>query len=138
MCEVRMRQSGHSKGKGSRRFPGRPGGARKNKPQAWKSRATHALDDPSELGEDISELEYRGIWDKSPSERIYLLDQEFARSQIAYAAALTSIRWHPPFVIYVRRSDKDKAAEVIRQLEQNDQESPQPQLAGRKTTEEEE
>jgi hypothetical protein len=42
-------ESSRSQGKGSRRFPGRPGGASKRKRQEWEKRATHMVESPGAL-----------------------------------------------------------------------------------------
>lgn len=122
-----MGTSEYSKGKGSRRGPWRGGGRGKQKIQTWESRAAHAVDSPTLLGEKPVQLYYRGAWEKNASERIYLLDQEFSRAGIVYAAELDPGRWHPTFTIFVPASMRSKAAAIIAQLDRNDQTVTQPQ-----------
>jgi len=124
-----MGTSKYSKGKGGR-FPGR-GGRGRRKQQPWEARAAHAVEDPSTLAEHVIALTYRGDWMKNPSERIYLLDQEFARHDIAYAAELISARWHPSsFIIYVADTMRVKAEQIITQLEYRNQPAEKPARIG--------
>lgn len=103
---------------------------KKPKTEAWRSRATHAVDRSDLLGENIVELKYWGSHEKNPSERIYLLDQEFGRKGVTYAAELTSKGWLPPFNIYVRESDHDKASNIIEHLRTRDTVPTPPQVIG--------
>jgi len=78
------------------------------------------------LGEKAVELNYRGAWQKSDAERIYLLDQEFARAGIPYTAELIPGRWNTTFRISVPESQRDKATAIIAELEQRDRPQPVP------------
>lgn len=115
-----MGTSEYGKGKGNRRFPGRSGGRGKQKSEQWRSRAAHAVDNLATLGEHLTSLEYRGAWEKNPSERIYLLDQTFTRAGIGYAAELRPGRWRPIFAILVPESQREEAAAIITKLEQRE------------------
>ncbi len=122
-----MGTSEYSKGKGNRRFPGRPGGARKYKEPVWRSRASHSVESNELLGVNVAVLEYRGAWGLNPSEKIYLLDQEYAHQRIEYAVQPAPNDSYAIFLIYVRESDRLKANEIIAELERYDNKPPQPQ-----------
>lgn len=123
-----MGTSAYSKGKGNRRFPGRDGGrGKQNNAQSWQLRATHAVENLQSLGKETTEFRYRGAWDKNASERIYILDQEFARAGILYTAELDTTRWHPEFTIFVPTAMREKAATIINTLEEKDRLPAEPQ-----------
>jgi len=104
-----MGTSEYSKGKGSRRFPGRSGGRGRRKAHEWKSRAAHAVEPASLLGKTI-QLSY-GVCDAC--KEIYLLDQEFARHGIAYAVEYSPGRWFSMFTVSVLVSERKPAEEAI-------------------------
>lgn len=93
--------------KGSRRFPGREGGARKRKHPQWRKQAMHAVDE-SDLGEPLVFLMYAGEWGEPPSVKIYKFDQEIAKTGIRYHAEYLG-RWRGGFAIRVL---DEHAAEV--------------------------
>src|SRR5262245_54762638 len=79
-------QSSWSRGQGSRRWPGRPGGACKRKQTDWVHQAVHRISCLDELPPPFVALLYRIPWGKVAAQGIYLFDQEVARSGIVYYA----------------------------------------------------
>jgi hypothetical protein len=81
-----MVRSPRSRGKGNRRFPGRPGGARRKKPAVWRNRAQHLVASLAELSQPVVSLVYRGVFGENAAHNIYLLDQKMARLGVPYFA----------------------------------------------------
>ncbi len=103
-----------SRGKGSRRRPGRSGGARKRKPIEWHKQATHAVDDARELGEPVVSLRYWGEWGQPPSVQIYKFDQKIAAIGIRYHARCLGRR--AGFEIQVLDEHAPKVRSLIAEL----------------------
>ena len=113
-----MVRSPKSRGKGSRRYPGRPGGARKRKPIGpWKKRCQHTVSDIRELPQPVTQLNYCGIWCKKPKERAYLFDQEMAKLGISYHAAVTIVFCRRGLLITIPSAQSPQVSEVIAKLE---------------------
>jgi hypothetical protein len=110
-------QSSWSRGEGSRRWPGRPGGARKRKTQGWEHQAVHRVSSLENLPPPVVTFLYRKPWGKDTAESIYLFDQEAARAGIAYYAeyGAGSSRW-PAFSIWVNEKDREAVREIIERL----------------------
>ena len=89
-----MVRSPRSRGKGNRRFPGRPGGARPQKPAIWRNRAQHLVAAPEELSPPRATLCYFGAFGENAAHTIYLLDQRMARLGIPYFAQYHGRRWN--------------------------------------------
>lgn len=109
-----------SKGKGSRRFPGKDGGAgRKRAAAAWQKRATFMKQSLADLPAPHGIISFHGIWDKSSEESIYLLDQAMVEHGIDYFAekAGERLKWWSRFKIIVNRSRFEDAREIISNLE---------------------
>ncbi len=111
--------SSWSRGEGSRRWPGRPGGAGKRKRQAWERehQAVHRVSSLDELPTPVVSFLYRKPRGKDAAESIYLFDQEAARSGIAYFAeyGCDASRW-PAFSIWVSERDKNVVQQIIDHL----------------------
>jgi hypothetical protein len=113
-----MVRSPNSRGKGNRRWPGRPGGARKGKPIGpWERRCQHTVADLAELSQPVVALWYVGEWGAALEHRAYVFDQEMARLGVRYHAALgvRFRRW--ALLVSVPESQAAKVAEVIDRLE---------------------
>lgn len=112
-------ESSRSQGKGSRRMPGRPGGANKKNfhEQDWVHRATHRVASIDDLKPPPVMLYFRKPWGKNRSESIYLFDQEAAKAGISYYAEYrqNTSRWFM-FHIWVSINDRDSAQEIIDKL----------------------
>src|SRR5262245_38783248 len=82
-----MVRSPRSRGRGSRRWPGRPGGARKRKPvPAWQKRTQHRVRDVTAVPTPAVALPYRGEYRRDAAHNAYLLDQELGRLGVRYFA----------------------------------------------------
>src|SRR4051794_10137688 len=110
--------SPRSRGKGKRRFPGRDGGRRKQKPVAWRKRATHAVDDRSELPGQLVELSYVCSFDQSAAQAIYSFDQALAHTGIRYHAELHGGRYWPVFTLRVPADSVATVRSIITRLQQ--------------------
>jgi hypothetical protein len=108
-------ESSRSQGKGNRRWPGRPGGARKRKRQEWAKRATHMVESLEDLPQPTMTRSFSTIWGKTPAEVVYLLDQEMAKAAIPYFAEMSGGRRSYVFTIAVAQ---DAAANVQRIIDQ--------------------
>ena len=96
-----MARSPRSRGKGSRRFPGRPDGARKKALLgAWQHRAKHLVGSLAELRAPVTPISYAGVFGENAEHNIYLFDQEMARRGVRYFAECAGARF-PRFTIYV-------------------------------------
>lgn len=102
--------SPRSRGKGSRRLPGRDGGRRKRKVAEWRKQATHAVDALTELTGELIRLDYHCPFGHAPGESIYRFDQEAARIGLRYFAELGGYRLAPVFTLHV---SVDQAATVL-------------------------
>jgi hypothetical protein len=81
--------SPRSRGKGSRRPPGRDGGRGKRAKQKrieWRKRAIHAVDEFPKNSDDIVELIFSVPFERTPSEIIYLFDQRISTTGFRYQA----------------------------------------------------
>jgi hypothetical protein len=111
--------SPRSRGKGSRRAPGRDGGRGKRvkeKAVAWRKRAVHAVDEfPKNCG-DIVELYFSVPFGLSAAESIYLFDQCIATTGIRYQAELRGSGNYSSFVIRVPASIEPKVKDIIAQI----------------------
>ena len=105
--------SPRSRGKGSRRVPGRDGGRRKRKPVEWRKQATHAVDDVSQLDGVLIELTHVCPFGRSAAECIYLFDQEVARAGIRYHAELRGTRLTPMFALRVPAAHEGTVRAII-------------------------
>jgi hypothetical protein len=113
-----MVRSPHSRGKGNRRWPGRPGGARKRKPAGpWERRCQHIVADPLELTQPIVALWYVGKWGADLEHRAYVFDQEMARLGIRYYAKLGIHFRRRALLISVSELQAAQVAEVIANME---------------------
>lgn len=111
-------KSSWSQGEGSRRGPGRSGGARKRKRQEWEHQAVHRVSSLDEIPEPVALLHFSKPWGKNPSESIYLFDQEVAKADIAYYAEnrqLEGSRWFV-FHIWVNEKDQEAIQQIIDRL----------------------
>jgi hypothetical protein len=111
-------QSSWSQGEGSRRWPGRPGGARKRKVPEWEHQAVHKVETLADLPQPVTTLFYRKPWGKNPSESIYLFDQQAAKAGIDYYAEYgqaASSRWFL-FHIWVNEANREATQRIIDQL----------------------
>src|SRR4051794_152216 len=110
-------ESSQSRGKGSRRWPGRAGGAHKRKKQEWEHQAVHMVASRDDLPTPVVSLMYSKPWRKDAAESIYLFDQEAAKAGIVYHAEYTprTSRWHV-FSISVREKDSDAVQKIIDRL----------------------
>ena len=80
-----MVRSPRSQGKGSRRFPGRPGGARPEPPeQDWRRHTSHAFAHLDDLGANPFRLWLRLPWGIPHVEFAYKVDQAFAQARVPY------------------------------------------------------
>jgi hypothetical protein len=109
--------SPRSRGKGSRRFPGRDGGRRKQKVVEWRKRAAHAVDALPPSAEGSVDLTYRCPFGRSAAESIYLFDQRIAHTGIRYRAELHGPRLHPVFIIRVPVTSSAAVGAIIIQIE---------------------
>lgn len=111
-------KSSWSQGEGSRRWPGRPGGARKRKLPEWEHQAVHKVTALDDLPHPVAVLYYRKPWGKNASESIYLFDQEAAKAGIAYYAEYgptNSSRWFL-FHIWVNEANREATQQIIDRL----------------------
>jgi hypothetical protein len=110
-------ESSWSRGAGSRRRPGRAGGASKRKKQEWEHQAVHGVSSLDELPPPVVAFLYNKPWGKDAAQSIYLFDQEAARTGIAYYAeyGAGSSRW-PAFSISVSERHKDAVRQIIERL----------------------
>src|SRR5882672_8067725 len=110
-------QASWSRGKGSRRLPGRGGGAHARKKQKWERQAVHKLSCLEELTPPATVLLYSGRWGRDAEESIYLFDQEAAKSKIVYYAEYWTGSWRwPVFSIWVSEENKQAAQQIIERL----------------------
>src|SRR5207245_11648426 len=109
--------SPRSRGKGSRRFPGRDGSRRKQRIAQWRKQAVHAVDRADELHAPLVPLTYTCPCGKSPAEVIYLFDQSMARIGIRYQAELYGSRFFPVFIIHVPIDSARTVTDVITKVE---------------------
>src|SRR5262245_3339791 len=109
--------SPRSRGKGSRRFPGRDGGRGKHKVAQWRKQATHAVDDLSVLPGALAALTYWCRFGQSPAEAIYRFDQQIAGTGIRYHAELHGARtWHF-FTVHVPAESAERVQAIISRVQ---------------------
>lgn len=110
-------QSSWSRGEGSRRRPGRGGGARKWKRPDWEHQAVHMVASLDDLPKPVAFLIYGKPWGKDSGESIYLFDQEVAKVGVMYYAKYLPGpgRWNA-FSIWVSEKDKDAVQQIIERL----------------------
>lgn len=113
-----MVRSPRSRGKGGRRYPGRPGGLKRGKtPGNWERRCQHRIEDINLLPQPWVELWYNGNGDTELEHRAYLFDQAMAKCGIFYVAILGARYRHWALLIRVREADSQQVAGVIKRLE---------------------
>src|SRR5262245_40180712 len=112
------RQSSWSQGEGSRRWPGRPGGARKRKMQEWEHQAVHRVSSLDDLTPPVVALAFQKPWGKNASESIYLFDQEAGKVGIAYYAEYGEIQGirRCLFSIWVSEMNREATQAIIDSL----------------------
>jgi hypothetical protein len=108
--------SPRSRGKGSRRRPGRDGGRRKWKVAEWRKQATHAVGAISELVGELTMVEYHCPFRRTAGECIYWFDQEAARIGLWYYAELPNYYWFPVFKLYVPVDRAEAVRGIIARL----------------------
>ncbi len=111
-CDM-THEASRSQGKGSRRSPGRRGGARRPKHQDWEKRATHRTESPDALPQPTAKLSFSTIYGKTPSEAIYQFDQQMARVNVPYFAEFEGGRGRYVFTITVAESGANDVRRVI-------------------------
>ena len=118
-----MVRSPRSRGKGNRRYPGRPGGTRKHRRVGnWAGRCQHMVS-----LDEIPSPQHEGLWlggdwrrrsKKHRAEDVaYLLDQELGRLGIPYSMTLEMRLVGRGFLVIVAESDASRVAAVIARLE---------------------
>jgi hypothetical protein len=99
-----------SRGKGSRRWPGRDGGRGKRKGLAtWRKHAQHAATSIAELTQPLEQVVINGFYRDSADDFIYKFDQCMAQMGLQYYAECTGRRHRWSFTIWV---PSDKAPDV--------------------------
>jgi len=113
-----MTRSPRSRGKGSRRFPGGLGGARKKaRVGAWQHRAKHMVQSTAELRHPVARISYVGVFGESAEHNIYLFDQEMARLRVRYLAEYLGRRLRTTrFTIYVWEEQAAAVAAIAARL----------------------
>jgi hypothetical protein len=111
---VRAHMSG-SRGKGKRRGPWRDGGAHKQKRPEWRKQAAHAVEEPAELAEPLTCLQYRGRFREKPAHAIYRFDQRIVPTGIRYFPEYQGL-WRG-FAIHVSAEHQVRVEEILRQLD---------------------
>jgi hypothetical protein len=109
-------ESARSQGKGSRRRPGRPGRALKRKKSEWEKQAAHMVESREGLPQPVTTLSFPEIWGKSPSDAIYLFDQEMAKVTIPYFMDFKGGRRGYVFLIYVSENAAVTVQRIIDRL----------------------
>lgn len=113
-----MVRSPHSQGKGSRRFPGRPGGAGpKPPPEDWRRHSTHAAARAEDLEPERCRVWLRGSWGTSVADLAYKVDQAFARAQVPYFPVAYH-GWHTGLEVVVPARLAEVAAAVRQRFEE--------------------
>ena len=105
-----------SKGKGSRRRPGRDGGRRSSKTHgdAWSKRVTHAVDLVELRKPTRPRLGFPSRFREPLTDAAYRMDQAFAQASIPYAVRLPE--GARCFDIFVSAEDVDRADAMLRRL----------------------
>ncbi|WP_437293619.1 hypothetical protein [Sorangium sp. So ce426] len=115
---TQMVRSPHSQGKGSRRFPGRPGGAGSKPPlEDWRRHTSHAAARAEDLEPDRYRLWLRGDWDTSAAELAYKVDQAFAQARIPYFP-IEYHGWHTGLQVVIPARFAEAATAVHRRFEE--------------------
>ena len=104
-----------SKGKGSRRFPGRDGGRRRGHPEDWSKQARHATQSTADLMPPLVTLRYQGEWLAPASKNIYRFDQLVAKIGAFYYPRYRNRL--EGFDITVAKSHEDDIRKIIDMLE---------------------
>lgn len=99
-------------------MPWRDGGRGKQKAAPWRSRATHAVDDVSQLGGEAVEVRYYCAFGLSAAEGIYLFDQAVARTGTRYHAELIGSQRFPVFVVRVPADRAEEIRAIVARLQQ--------------------
>jgi hypothetical protein len=111
-------RSPKSRGKGSRRFPGRPGGARKAKGiGAWQHRCQRLVSSPTELSQPVASLWYGGAWGHDLEHRAYVFDQQMGKLGVRYFATIRVCYRRQAMLVTVAQSQAARVAEAIARLE---------------------
>ncbi|EMJ96590.1 hypothetical protein [Leptospira alstonii] len=104
---------GRSLGKGSRRFPGKDGGARKAHYVDLLTRATHMKSTKVEVQGPYSSISHLLGWFKNElAEAVYKIDQILARSKIDYYAEITGHY----MTIFVSRNSEAQVRRLLADL----------------------
>jgi hypothetical protein len=104
-----------SKGKGSRRLPGRDGGRGRSRPgtEAWKKRASHAVAEV-DLRHPTVKLGYSGKFREPLENAAYRLDQAFALNGIAYSVCVPE--GHAFLEVTVSKADGARSKDLVNEL----------------------
>ncbi len=126
LTESPVVRSPRSRGKGNRRYPGRPGGARKCRPIApWWRRCQHLVPPAAVPPPRHPGLWFSGAWSWSrnrrrPEKLAYLIDQELARLRIPYSMTLEIKCGRYAFLVIISLEHASQVAAVIARLEGQD------------------
>ncbi len=111
-------RSPRSRGKGNRRFPGRPGGARPKKLPIWRNRAQHLVASLEELSQPVVSLVYRGVIGEDAAHNIYLFDQRMGKLGISYFVRYRGRWWNTTiFTVIVSAQDEALASEAVARIQ---------------------
>src|SRR6266436_6614375 len=108
--------SPRSRGKGSRRMPGRDGGRRKSKPAIWRKQAQHAVDSVDELKGPVHPLLIQGRYGDSAPDMIYRFDQDMAKIGLPYYAEFSGWRHGWTFRVWVLEDRASNVQEIISRI----------------------
>lgn len=111
--------SPRSRGKGSRRPPGRGGGKRKRQPVQWRKRAGHALDDVAQLSGPLEAVQMHGWRGDSATELIYKFDQRMAEAGIRYFADCQGHRHCWTFTVWIPAEVAATVSSIVAQLKRS-------------------
>jgi len=109
--------SPRSRGKGSRRCPGRDGGLGKRRPTVWRKQVVHAVEEFPKGSGELTDLTYSCPFGHSAAEGIYLFDQLIAGTGILYQAELRRGELGRVFTIRVPTSFAVRVSAIIAQIE---------------------
>jgi hypothetical protein len=99
-------------------MPGRDGGRRKQKTQAWQKQAMHAVADHTELPGDLTTLTLICPYGRTAEESIYQLDQAIARMSIGYFLEQIALRPRAMFRVDVSAEYAERVQAIIANLQQ--------------------
>ena len=120
--------SPRSRGKGSRRMPGREGGRRKAKAilpggksndedrLTWRKHAQHAVASLADLTEPFCPLVTSGFFGDSAADFIYKFDQCIAKWGLPYYAECTGRRHQWTFKVWVSSGNASDVNEIIARI----------------------